>query len=862
MLKKIASFFLLYFIFFVGNTFADSVPVEDVFSDIKKDYKYYNELQTLYDKGMITPDSDGRFNPQKLLNRDEFVGIMMEVSCNKCIAPNVSYDFLTKYESKPLFFDINRTNKYFYCIAGADDSSFVSGYQAGTKCEDGTLRQDEKPFCPNNAIILEEALAIILRSSGILTNSEADIVRLKIASGEITQNLSEDVKPKNLDGSVYSFYPDFQKALDYQVVEYDKNGNEKIYKLVEVVDNKLRPKQAITKEDFLLISYVALRSNSCSEKSNDKLGLEINVYDKSCNLSILGTCNISNLSGNQKVFDFYGNVAFPYGDTINNDTGYIWRFYNYNTGEEIKKYGKYIDNYDFLKDGDYRVFLRAISDNGNTAEVYNDMKFFSNSNIDINYNYLGGNNYSFEGINNTNNNIIKYEWDFGDGTTGFGKTINHKYENAGTYKVTLIGTDSNNVKIEKTLYVNITNNINTTNNNIDISYNYLGGNNYNFEGINNTNNNIIKYEWNFGDGTTGLGKTVDHKYENAGTYKVTLIGTDSNNVKIEKIVYVSNTSITNENNNKLSIDANPIFGNSPLLINLSSIFSGNNNGATYFWDFGDGTSSLGKTNNHIYKEPGVYNVTLTLKDSNGEIYKSSISIIVLGNNSLDTDGDIVNNDIDNEINTPNDKILYICTLDDISNKRFDCLTSDKLGVYSEVKKGSDTDGDGVSDNVDNEINTPSDKILYICTLIDINSKSYDCKSIDMLGVYSEVKENSLVGDYDDDGINNLLDACPEIKGSEKNKGCPIFDKLCSLDTDCDAGYYCNSGICSPKQIAKSCEYTGGDLIFGNVVCNTCPCSNFVDFNSTLRNCDIVFPAIVSPDKKTIYSKGSYYEIKK
>ncbi|MDD2907648.1 MAG: PKD domain-containing protein [Candidatus Gracilibacteria bacterium] len=696
MFKKIVCFFILYFIIFLGRSFADSVPVEQVFSDISKDYKYYNELQTLYDKGMIFPDSDGRFNPQKLLNRDEFVGIMMEVSCSKCISPNVSYDFLSKYENSTLFFDVNRTNKYFYCIAGADASSFVSGYQEGTKCEDGTFKVGEKPFCPNNTIILEEALAIILRSSGILTNEEANLVRLKIANGEITQNLADDVSPKNLDGSVYSFYPDFQKALDYQVVEYDKEGNQKIYKLVEKVDNKLRPKQAITKEDFLRISYVALKSNSCNEKSNDKLGLEINIYNKTCDVNSIGDCSISNLTGNEKVYDFYGNVALPKGDTISNNTGYIWRFYNYNTGETIIKYGQYLDNYDFLKDGDYRVFFRAVSDNGNTAEVYND-------------------------------------------------------------------------------------------------------------------------------------------------------------------IHISST--TDENNNKLSIDANPIFGDSPLLINFSSIFSGDSNGSSYYWDFGDGTTSLGKTNNHIYKEPGVYKVTLTLKDVNGEIYSSTIAINVAGINSLDTDGDGVADSEDRQINTPKENILFICTLNDIQNKKYDCTNMDMLGVFSEIKKQSDTDGDGVSDKEDFEINTPSDKVLYICTLEDIKSKSYDCKSSDMLGVYSQVKENSLVGDYDNDGINNLLDACPEIKGSDKNKGCPIFDKLCSSDTDCDNGYYCNSGICSPKQVATSCEYTGGDLIFGNIVCNSCPCSNFVDFNSTLRKCDTVFPAIVSPDKKTIYSKGNYFQIK-
>jgi hypothetical protein len=32
------------------NIFADSIPVENIFSDINSDYKYINELQTLYDK--------------------------------------------------------------------------------------------------------------------------------------------------------------------------------------------------------------------------------------------------------------------------------------------------------------------------------------------------------------------------------------------------------------------------------------------------------------------------------------------------------------------------------------------------------------------------------------------------------------------------------------------------------------------------------------------------------------------------------------------------------------------------------------------------------------------------------------------
>jgi hypothetical protein len=61
-------------LFGYSNTFAVyQIPIENVFSDITKDYPYYNELQTLYDKSMIFPDNEGKFNPYKLLTRDEFV---------------------------------------------------------------------------------------------------------------------------------------------------------------------------------------------------------------------------------------------------------------------------------------------------------------------------------------------------------------------------------------------------------------------------------------------------------------------------------------------------------------------------------------------------------------------------------------------------------------------------------------------------------------------------------------------------------------------------------------------------------------------------------------------------------------------
>jgi hypothetical protein len=91
-----------------------------------------------------------------------------------------------------------------------------------------------------------------------------------------------------------------------------------------------------------------------------------------------------------------------------------------------------------------------------------------------------------------------------------------------------------------------------------------------------------------------------------------------------------------------------------------------------------------------------------------------------------------------------------------------------------------------------------------------------------------------------------------------------------LDFSCPTGFTCSStnksvysqSICVPEvKIKNTCLYNSSkDSIFWNVTCNSCPCSGFVDFISTLRKCDTIFPAITSPDSTEIYSQGSTYQI--
>ncbi|MGA1842466.1 MAG: LamG-like jellyroll fold domain-containing protein [bacterium] len=50
--------------------------------------------------------------------------------------------------------------------------------------------------------------------------------------------------------------------------------------------------------------------------------------------------------------------------------------------------------------------------------------------------------------------------------------------------------------------------------------------------------------------------------------------------------------------------------------------------ASYEWDFGDGITGTGATVNHIYQEPGDYNISLLMTTTDGEMAASSVTITV------------------------------------------------------------------------------------------------------------------------------------------------------------------------------------------------------------------------------------------
>jgi PKD repeat protein len=141
--------------------------------------------------------------------------------------------------------------------------------------------------------------------------------------------------------------------------------------------------------------------------------------------------------------------------------------------------------------------------------------------------------------------IVSYAWTFGDGGTGEGVTATHTYSNEGSYTVRLTVTDNEAASSDTTLVVDVR--VGSTNcgddNDCGDSYTPLavitglrnGCSNYHtvghpaaFDGLSSRSEggDIVRYEWDFGDGSTGGGSTVSHTYTTSGTFVVRLTITD------------------------------------------------------------------------------------------------------------------------------------------------------------------------------------------------------------------------------------------------------------------------------------------------------------------------------------------------
>lgn len=445
---KIKILIFLILSIFTKSVFAENI--ENVFSDIDKNYIYYNELQSLYDKWMIFPDSNNKFNPNSLIKRDDFVWITMEVNCIKCIQPATPVELITKYSNILPFFDVFQENKNFYCISEWKNNWFTLWYDKSYKCDDWTTKNWESPFCINNNITKEEALAIMLRKSSIFTLEDSEKTINDIRNWIITENLANDLTPK-IDWSPYTFYWYFQKALDYSLVEYDSKWNKKEYKLLEKDSNwNLNPRKAITKQEFLKWAYILLKANSCNISSNQtklNIWVDLNILDKICTKSDQNCKKSSFPNTNETIYDIKAIVWWVDLSKLT-EKSYVRQLYNQNTWESGMIYWSYVDNYKF-NNWNRKINLIVVDSDWNIWKAQWNLYVNNNStnssfSIDMHANPVYWNAYlwvDFTSTNSDSSDNYTYNWDFWDWQTWNWKNIDHIYQNPWVYEAKLIVTN-------------------------------------------------------------------------------------------------------------------------------------------------------------------------------------------------------------------------------------------------------------------------------------------------------------------------------------------------------------------------------------------------------------------------------------
>ena len=175
--------------------------------------------------------------------------------------------------------------------------------------------------------------------------------------------------------------------------------------------------------------------------------------------------------------------------------------------------------------------------------------------------------------------------------------------------------------------------------------------------------NITNYTWYPGDGTKTYGMIVNYSYVLPGEYIVKLTVTDNlgarrthktfAKINISQIPAVNNS--TNDTDNETDDEHIPRYSTSrgpryivPIavadgpyegFIGETVLFDGSQSSddkpiRNYTWDFGDGTKGYGEKINHSYNKIGVYDVTLTVYDTNGfyDVYYTTVDIKDVPNN--------------------------------------------------------------------------------------------------------------------------------------------------------------------------------------------------------------------------------------
>ncbi len=342
-------------------------------------------------------------------------------------------------------------------------------------------------------------------------------------------------------------------------------------------------------------------------------------------------------------------ISFTDGstDSDGNIVSWLWefetgrtRFYNAQTYQRTV-------SHTFTKSGTYPVKL-TVTDDGNLSNTYIlDIVVKNNPPIPIlsafpnpvlsktQVNFFGNNSYDTDG------NITKYAWDFGDGAILIqgNTTETHIYSKPGTYKASLTVTDNLGDSSTANLLINVTN----RNPVARITYTTLtvkapGSLTFNGDTSSDEDGLIASYSWSVSNTVVASTPNATINFAKEGSYVVSLTVTDdfgaTNTISVTVTVTPPDNILPIS---ILTVDKNSGVINDTFIFNVSNSTDPDGSIILYQLDFGDGTSTQFVNTapiSHVYKTVGAFTAKLTVTDNRNGVSletSNSVQIITINN---------------------------------------------------------------------------------------------------------------------------------------------------------------------------------------------------------------------------------------
>jgi PKD repeat protein len=231
--------------------------------------------------------------------------------------------------------------------------------------------------------------------------------------------------------------------------------------------------------------------------------------------------------------------------------------------------------------------------------------------------------FLFNQSSNASGSPLNYLWDFGDGSISTQENPIHTYSNPGFYIVCLSVTSADGCFNQYCDFIEI----GGSNSGCYADfYGYLSpalfclsGPAYQFIDNSFSDYPIVSWQWDFGDNNTGFDPSPIHCYNQPGLYQVylTIVALDfvTNDTCISTICQWVN--VNDSINPPPYCQAQFFYDSSNPLTGTQFIDISSGGAIEWFWEFSDGFTSIEQNPVHLFMNPGLYNVCLTIYTSSG-----------------------------------------------------------------------------------------------------------------------------------------------------------------------------------------------------------------------------------------------------